>query len=179
MKKELDSYTQIHTVMGAVRQLIKGSTSDKLAFLQRTLPQRIEDGEFINYMGESIGKTDLDDQELVKVERLLEASQITDKLLTDIFHPLNTRIFIDLDKEVDGEPRNSKKAKKKSKKNNVDALGEPEPSNDELSRQADITALKKYIKKGSAKKASKLLKSLKDTLNKKAFKQYKKQVKGL
>ena len=44
MKRKLDAYTQIHATMGNARQLIKGSTVDKLAHLMHSLPQRIEDG---------------------------------------------------------------------------------------------------------------------------------------
>lgn len=161
---------KIDTAMGAARQLIKGTTADKLAYLMRHLPQSIVDGQLINYKGESIGATDLEDQVLVKVERLSEAKQITDALMTDIFHPINTRVLVAYAEEGEKElPKleGDKKGKKKESKSE-------ELADDEIQ-------LIKAIDKGKAKKASKLLKELNKsgTLSEKQWKKYKKQIKGI
>jgi len=167
----------LNTVMGAARQLIRGTTADKLAYLMKHLPQKIEDGQLVNYIGEPMGEIDLEDQELVKVERLSESKQITDKLLTDIFHPINTIVY---EKEVkDVTIGDAPKPVSDDKGEIITGKDKKDSKSEEL---ADLEIqLIKAIKKGKNKKASILLKELNksDTLKKKAWKKYKKQIEGL
>ena len=175
----------IKNSMGAIRQLNKASASDKVAWLSHHMPQAVIDGEVVNFLGEVMGKTNLPDQEFVKVERLMSAQVITDALLNDLMHPLNITMFSKEYDAVDGtddmiaeveeainveEPmvdEKPKKDKKKKKEEKVEDL------------PVDTENLEKAISKGKIEKATKILKSLKSVLHKEAYKKFKKQIEGL
>lgn len=161
----MKKYIGITVAMGAARQLIKGSGVDRLAWLRHNLPQKIEDGQLINYEGEVITDTNLPDQELVKLERLTEAKVITDALLTDLFHPLNTTLFVNTDKEP--------------VEDTDEVVPDPIATLDEGEVDVDCSKLEKAIKKGKKEKAESLLADLKGDLAKDLYKTYKKQIKGL
>ena len=172
----------IKNSMGAIRQLNKASASDKVAWLSHHIPQAVIDGELVNFVGEVMGKTNLPDQEFVKVERLMSAQVITDALLNDLMHPLNITMFskeYDAVGETDGEDgeviddeepivdEKPKKDKKKKKDEKIEDL------------PVDTENLEKAISKGKIEKATKILKSLKSVLPKETYKKFKKQIEGL
>lgn len=167
MKNQEAVYAGIKVAMGAARQLIKGTGADRLAWMKHNLPQRIENGVLINYAGEEMGESNLPDQEFAKAERLTDAKVITDALMSDLFTPLNQTIFAKTaPTEKADEPEDSPECEA--------AVEEGQVTDDEI-----IKKLEKAIKKGKAEKAAELLDELKPCLDKKQFKTYKKQIKGL
>jgi len=177
----------IKNSMGAIRQLNKASASDKVAWLSHHMPQAVIDGEIVNFLGEVMGKTNLPDQEFVKVERLMSAQVITDALLNDLMHPLNITMFSKEYDTVDGTDKATGLDEDEDAINAEEPIADEKPKKDKKKKKdekiedlpVDTENLEKAISKGKIEKATKILKSLKSVLPKETYKKFKKQIEGL
>lgn len=162
--------------------------NDKKEMLNYLAPQQIKNGQVLNFKGHVIaGLEDAEDQELNPMDTVETASRVTNALVDRLFKP-----FLDLlgdttpvmsasdeDVEVEDEPEaeevvdapKEKKSKKSKKSKETEEVAEDEEvaeveeteEDEAVPSQEDLLKdIKKAIKKGKAKKASKLLGGITD-----------------
>lgn len=146
-----NTIAMIETAMVVCRQW------NKLDAVRRLLPQKLEDGLLYNFHGQVIGSWDAEDQELCKLERVMDATKVTDALLNDIMKPAN-QLFGSAAEREEVEDDDDSEIEEASE------APETEETVDQ-DEEMDIKALKKQLKK--------LEKGTKE------YKKLKKQIKGL
>ena len=168
--------------MAAVRQCTDGKS--RIEHMKVMLPQRIEDGHFINCSGDKIGTWDGEDQEIFPLERLVNATRCTDALMNEIYKPINGLFGTASERaktkdECEGycEPDAEGYCEPDAEGDDViDVEIEPDKSGfgEDVSILKDIN---KAIEKGKLKKAKSLLEASKEILDHDDYKSLKKQIK--
>ena len=138
--------------------------------LRRILPQRIEDGKMYSALDIFITSVpnDVEDQEFFEKEEVMEATRVTDPLLTRLYKPITEFLYeykkAGIDDEVEDGPKPT-----------------PSEAEDDMGEEEDETIvgdIQKLIAAGKIKKAKKLIKLHEGDLGKKMVKKLKKEIKN-